>query len=96
MKIYCVCTILVLMFTAVSYSGHTQGVEKVTLKIEGMTGSCCAPSIKDALLKTNGVKKASVSFDDAEAVVEFNAKEVTIEQIISVCPKTHKVIVKIR
>jgi len=95
MKVHCIYVILVLIFTAVSYSGHTQVVEKVTLKIEGMTGSCCAPSINDALLKTNGVKKASVSFDDAEAVVEFNAKEVTTEQIIKAVEKAgYKAMIK--
>lgn len=82
----CVFTAFSLLLAAISiimaYGGSKQGLEKVTLKIEGMTASCCALIIEDALLKTEGAKKASVSFENAEAMVEFETGEVTIEQLI--------------
>jgi len=88
MRRLCAFTAFCLLLAAISipmaYGGSKQGVEKVTLKIEGMTVSCCALLIEDALSKTNGVKKAAVSFEDAEAMVDFEADKVTIEQLIKI------------
>jgi len=84
MKRLCILTILSMLLTNITYGGSEQGLEKVTLKIEGMTLSCCVLIIRDALLKTNGVKRASVSFEDALGVVEFEADKVTTEQLVEV------------
>jgi mercuric ion binding protein len=82
MKVFSIFTIITMLLTTIAYGESEQVLEKVTLKIEGMTAQCCALIIKGALLKTNGVKKASVSFEDAEAVVEFEADKVTVKQLI--------------
>jgi len=87
MKRLHVFTVIAILLSTIAYGGSDQVLEKVTLKIEGMTESCCAPIIEDALLNTNGVKKASVSFEKAEAMVELETGEVTIEQQIEVVKK---------
>ena len=87
MKRLHVFTVIAILLSTIAYGGSDQVLEKVTLKIEGMTESCCAPIIEDALLNTNGVKKASVRFEDAEALVEFEADKVTTEQLIEVVKK---------
>jgi len=92
MRKSCVFIAFTLLVTAISiimaYGVSKRGLEKVTLRIEGMTASCCTLNIKDALLKTDGVKKAFVSFENAEAMVEFEAGQVTIEQLIKAVNKS--------
>ncbi|MBU1298406.1 MAG: cation transporter [Bacteroidetes bacterium] len=91
MRKSCVFTAFTLLLAAISinmaYGDSNRGLEKVTLRIEGMTSSCCAPIIQDALLKTDGVKKASVIFEDSEAAIEFEAGKVTVDQLIQVVKK---------
>lgn len=64
MKRICVFTVFTLLLAAMSitmtYGGSKQGVEKVTLKIEGMVTPCCVPEIEETLLKVKGVKKVFV------------------------------------
>jgi len=92
MRKYCVFTVFTLLLGAISiimaYGGSKQGLEKVTLRIEGITSQCCTLAIKDAMLKVNGVKKASVIFEDAEAVIEFEAGEVSVDQLILAVKKS--------
>ena len=84
MKRFFILMILGILLATITYSIAEEKLEKITLKIEGMTLSCCALIIRDALLKTNGVKRASVSFEDALGVVEFEADKVTTEQLVEV------------
>ncbi|MFH1541322.1 MAG: cation transporter [Elusimicrobiota bacterium] len=91
MRKYYVFTAFTLLLAAISinmaYGCSNRGLEKVTLRIEGMNSSCYAPIMQDALLKIGGVKKASVNFENAEALVEFEAGEVTVDQLIQVVKK---------
>lgn len=47
-------------------------IERATFKVTGMTCAGCEATIKIALEKTPGVRRAEVSYDRGEAVVEYN------------------------
>ncbi|MBU4346050.1 MAG: methyltransferase domain-containing protein [Candidatus Omnitrophica bacterium] len=79
--------ILVMLLTNVAYGGPEEVLEKVTLKIEGMTTACCIPRVEEALLKVKGVKKVSVCIKRGIAEVEIEAGQVTTEQLINAVEK---------
>lgn len=56
--------------------------QKTILKIQGMVCEACPPKIKKALEELDGVKKAEVSLEKAEAYVESEPGKVTTEQMI--------------
>jgi P-type Cu+ transporter len=49
-------------------------VKKETYKIHGMTCASCVRTIEGALIKTTGVKSASVNFATESALIEFDEK----------------------
>ena len=55
--------------------------KRITLEIEGMDCAHCALAIEKSLGRLKGVTKASVSFATEKAIVEFDAKQVSIEKI---------------
>ncbi|MFH1889553.1 MAG: methyltransferase domain-containing protein [Nanoarchaeota archaeon] len=58
---------------------------ELTLKIEGMSSSCCTQEVKEALLKIKGVKKVPICCPKRGiAEIEIEADEVTDEQLIKV------------
>lgn len=87
MKKFCVSTAFILLLAAASittaYGGPKQeALGKATLRIEGMTSPCCVPYLESILLGVKGVKKVSVSLENAEAMVEFEAGKVTVDQLV--------------
>lgn len=56
-------------------------VTQAKFKITGMTCSGCATTIKAALEQTAGVRRAEVSYERGEAIVDYNAKVITPEKI---------------
>ncbi len=54
----------------------------VVIKVNEMTCGGCAGVVKASLEKVSGVKSAVVSFEKAEARVEYNPSEVTIEKLV--------------
>ena len=44
--------------------------KEVTLKVNGMTCQMCAKTVKETLMKTDGVKEAKVYVTDGKAVVK--------------------------
>jgi len=61
---------------------------RVTFTVTGMTCASCETTIKLALEKTPGVKRAEVSYDISEAVVEYDAKVITREKLRDVINST--------
>lgn len=57
---------------------------RVYLAVGGMNCSTCASTIKAMLRRTAGVKSATVSYDQGEAVVEYDPKVTSHSAIIRV------------
>lgn len=56
-------------------------VAQANFKIKGMTCAGCATTIKLTLEKTAGVRCAEVSYERAEAIVDYDPKIITPEEI---------------
>ncbi len=63
-------------------------VEQAKFKITGMTCSGCAASIQTELEKTEGVRRAEVSYERGEAIVDYDSKVITPEKIRDVINQT--------
>lgn len=62
----------------------------VELSVDGMMCSHgCVTTIEKALGNTAGVQFASVNFDEGSAKVEYNAEEISEEEIIGVINELH-------
>lgn len=60
-------------------------LEEVSLKIDGMTCEIgCAKIIQSKLSKTNGIKKADVSFAEKTGVVLFDSNLITENEIVDI------------
>lgn len=55
-------------------------MEKITIKVEGMSCNHCVNRVKKAVAGVSGVKNVEVSLEEKSAVVEFDAPA-TLEQI---------------
>jgi mercuric ion binding protein len=53
----------------------------VTLSVPGMTCETCPITVKLALAKVEGVRKAEVSFEKKEAVVTFDDAKTKVEAL---------------
>lgn len=53
----------------------------VTLSVPGMTCAICPITVKRALSKVDGVRKAEVSFEHREAVVSFDDTRTNAEAL---------------
>lgn len=53
------------------------GMETATFKVKGMTCVNCETTIKIALERTPGVRRAKVSYEHGEAVVEYDPQKTT-------------------
>ena len=49
-------------------------MEKIQLKVEGMTCGGCVNSIQNALTKREGVSAAAADLDSGTVTIEFNVK----------------------
>ncbi|MFZ5946254.1 MAG: heavy metal translocating P-type ATPase [Bacillota bacterium] len=56
-------------------------MEKVNLKVEGMTCAACAAKIEKSLNKMDGVKNANINLAMEKAVVEFEPDKLSINDI---------------
>ena len=56
-------------------------VEKVTVKIDGMSCTACEVPVRDALARTPGVRVADVSYQRGDARVEYDPQKANVEQI---------------
>ncbi len=65
---------LVLALGAISVSAATKTAR---IKVEGMHCKACTGSIAKALKATEGVEKAEVSYEAAEAVIQYDDQKVT-------------------
>ncbi|RMG67302.1 MAG: hypothetical protein D6715_05150, partial [Calditrichaeota bacterium] len=72
---------------AVASTAGSARVEKVTLKVSGMTCSSCALGVEGSLKATEGVLNAKVTLDPPYAVVEYDPQKVTLEELLAVTRK---------
>lgn len=56
-------------------------MEKTNLKISGMTCGGCVSSVNRVLSALNGVVKAEVSLEKQDAMVDYDASKVNLEQL---------------
>ncbi|KKI93425.1 ATPase P [Bacillus sp. SA1-12] len=68
-------------FRKVNDLGYGVAMEKTELSIIGMTCAACANHIEKGLNRLDGVVKASVNFALETANVEYNASQVTIQDL---------------
>lgn len=50
----------------------------------GMDSQSCVNTIEDALNNSDGVKSVNVSLRDEEAVIEYNAKKLDVDELINI------------
>ncbi len=54
----------------------------LTLAIDGMTCAHCKMTVTNALMGVDGVADATVSLEDARAVVEFDPARASVEALV--------------
>ena len=54
---------------------------KETLKVEGMTCSCCVGKVEKSINQLNGVSSIEIDADKERVQVEFDNNTTTLEQI---------------
>ncbi|HII81396.1 MAG TPA: heavy-metal-associated domain-containing protein [Methanosarcina sp.] len=59
-----------------------------TIKVEGMSCGHCVMRVKKAIEGVQGVKKADVSLENKQAVVEFDEGKTDVEKIKAVIKET--------
>lgn len=60
---------------------------QVDITISGMHCEGCATGIQTMLLRTDGVLKAEVSYDERRAVVQYDASKTSPEKLVAVIEK---------
>jgi len=79
-------------------ASQTMTVQKVEFKIEGMTCTGCEHHVKSEINKLKGITEVIVSYEKGNAIVSFDNKQVTINDIIKAINSTgykavnHKII----
>ncbi|MDR0813233.1 MAG: cation transporter [Oscillospiraceae bacterium] len=63
-------------------------MDKITLRVDGMSCGHCEIAIQDAVRKLPGIKKAKAARRKKELVVEYDAALVTQEQICAAVNNT--------
>ncbi len=58
-------------------------ITQCALKVSGMTCGGCAGTVKEKLLKLEGVKAAAVDYKTGDVQVEYDAKKTTPEKIVT-------------
>lgn len=56
-------------------------MKEIKLKIEGMHCTGCSNRLEKVLNNTDGVEKATVSFEGKQAIITYNESQIDIEQI---------------
>jgi copper chaperone CopZ len=76
----------------------TMVIQKVEFKIEGMTCTGCEHHVKSEINKLKGITEVIVSYEKGNAIVSFDNKQVTVNDIIKAINSTgykatnHKII----
>jgi len=66
-------TLAAVLLAAVTYSAGAAAADRtVSLKVENMTCSLCAPTVKKSLLQVKGVIRVEVSAENETATVTFD------------------------
>lgn len=60
---------------------------KTELVVAGMTCDGCANAIHNALMGTDGVFAAEVSYENGKATVRYDAKKLKVEDLVAVVTK---------
>lgn len=63
-------------------------IKTVTFEIEGMTCASCEEHVRHEVNQLDGILKVDASFDNANAIVEFDKSKTTIEEIENVVNTT--------
>jgi copper ion binding protein len=58
-------------------------LEKVSLKVVGMTCSHCEEAVKNALMSVDGVASVSVAFHEEQVEVEYDPEKAAKENLIN-------------
>jgi copper ion binding protein len=66
----------------------TSKLATATISVEGMTCGGCVASVRQALLKREGVKSADVSLEKKQAIVKYDPAKVTPEQLVEAINQT--------
>lgn len=56
-------------------------MKEIKLNIEGMHCTGCSNRLEKVLNNTDGVEKATVSFEEKQAIITYNENQIDIEQI---------------
>ena len=72
---------------AVSLAAADQQPATVTLTISGMHCESCATGITAMLMRTDGVVKADVSYEERRAVVDYDAAKTSPGKIVEAIDK---------
>jgi Cu+-exporting ATPase len=70
-------------------------LEKVNLDIDGMHCGMCANGIQMMLSVKGGVKKAEVSWDAKNGVVEYDPELISVEEILNTVASTGEYTAKV-
>jgi mercuric transport protein len=65
-----------------SSSKESKNTQEVTFKIDGMMCKMCPLTIKTALNKIDGVVNAEVSYNNKEAIVQYEEDKVTESDMV--------------
>lgn len=83
-----VCAIAIAMLTLnVAAASYAVENKRVKIAIEGMHCTSCAQGIKAMLKRTPGVITAEVSFEQREAIVEYDLERTVPEKIVEAIEK---------
>ena len=58
-------------------------MKEIKLKIEGMHCTGCSSRLEKVLNNVEGVEKATVSFEEKEAIITYNEEKISEKQIKS-------------
>lgn len=56
-------------------------MKEIKLKIEGMHCTGCSNRLEKLLNNTDGVEKATVSFEEKQAIITYNESQIDLTQI---------------
>lgn len=68
-------------------SAQSSAGSSLVLHVEGMTCGGCAAAVQSSLSRLEGIREASVSYEEKSAIVKYDASRVTVEQMIQAIEK---------
>ncbi len=68
-------------YDAVAATAELRGLSQVVLEVDGMTCAACDITVSRALTNLDGVEEALVTFEPPQAVVRFDPKRVSINDM---------------